>query len=160
MADTSSIETKMKRERGVNWLDEEKDFLMVLLEENQAVESKGNDLKTQMRRKKGWQNVMLSFEAKFGTEKSMKKVKDQWGRIKLAAKKECTTYRMESSKTGGGPAPKQLSTLTGRVKALCPLDFEVHQSLFDSDCSLRSVLIHATLLCYPFLSSVVSNIQP
>ncbi len=91
-----------KRDRSNNWDKDEKYFLMELLEENIGVEAKGCTLISLNKRKNAWQKVLMSFAAKYGPTRSLKQLKEQWGRMKLQAKKEDKTARDEAAKTGGG----------------------------------------------------------
>jgi len=51
-----------------------------------------------------------------GVEKrTVAEVCEKWKNLHSSAKTEFTNYRKESKRTGGGPAPKQISATTSKV---------------------------------------------
>jgi hypothetical protein len=125
---------KGKRERAKNWEDNEKDFLLELVEENKVVEDKGCSVAIQRARQQGWERIWAGFAAKFGNHRSVKEVKSQWGRMKLHAKKLYHERKREAQATGGGRGRSiELSGSMERIFALCPLDFAERTNQFDSD---------------------------
>jgi hypothetical protein len=64
------------------------------------------------------------------------KLRDNYFRMKQAAKTSITRFKKEQRKTGGGPGPSESETpsdMDWAIHNVCPIDFEEDVSAFDSD---------------------------
>lgn len=66
-----------------------------------------------------------------------KKIKDQWKRMKIAAKSSIAQEKKYKNGTGGGPPKKQPDTLDYAIEEIIPMDFIEDSSQFDSDRNKR-----------------------
>ena len=125
---------KVKRDRSANWEALEKELLLELIENHNIVEQKGSTLQIQRARQGGWEAIFRAFCAKFGGRRTCKELKQQWGRMKMCAKKAFGDRRREATATGGGRGRSVEVTATmERIQAICPLDFVDRINPFDSD---------------------------
>ena len=78
-----------------------------------------------------WDNIYFQFSARFGQKYSLVQVKTAWKTLRQKAKKIV--------KTGGGPAPDKLSSLTQAIKEFLPKDFKEICNPYDDDCALTTL---------------------
>ncbi|KAJ3622512.1 hypothetical protein MTP99_003017 [Tenebrio molitor] len=73
---------------------------------------------------------------KAGHIRSPSKLRDNYFRMKQAAKTSIAQFKKEQRKTGGGPGPSETETpsdMDWAIHNVCPIDFEEDVSAFDSD---------------------------
>jgi hypothetical protein len=71
-----------------------------------------------------------------GLIRSPSKLRDNYFRMKQAAKTSITQFKKEQRKTGGGPGPSESeapSDMDWAIHNVCSIDFEEDVSVFDSD---------------------------
>ncbi|XP_059052990.1 uncharacterized protein LOC131850847 [Achroia grisella] len=126
---------KQKRARSENWLEDDKNLLLELIRERVAVlENKNTDTNTNNCKKKGWLEVMDSFNAMCkGSRRTLQQIKSQWGVIKICKKKNLADQRRSLNKTGGGPPTVTVPVDSTDILAWLPQEFYVDTNLYDSD---------------------------
>jgi hypothetical protein len=73
---------------------------------------------------------------KAGHIRSPSKLRDNYFRMKQAAKTSIAQFKKEQRKTGGGPGPSETETpsdMDWAIHNVCPIYFEEDVSAFDSD---------------------------
>lgn len=131
----------VKPKRSVNWSQQEKSDLLNLISNKIAqIENKKTDFQANSAKNQAWAEVHLKFKATYGEVRTIKCLKDQWKRTKQAAKKEMSSWKAESTKTGGGPAPPPLSDMTQTISRLCPREFNSMSNKFDDDAGISDGL--------------------
>ncbi|XP_040068604.1 uncharacterized protein LOC115317348 [Ixodes scapularis] len=133
----SSSAQKQKRPRGENWDQTEKLRLLDLILPYVAViEDKSNDheVNVQKKKKRAWQVIDSNFRAESATKvRDLDRIKEQWRRMKLTAKKNWRDYSKELSRTGGGAPPKEPSAVDTAIKDALPHEFVRDTSAYDDD---------------------------
>ena len=120
--------------RAQNWEAHEKDVLLQLvLESVHIIESKQGDNQTNRRKADEWKRIEQSFNAQCGVQRKLQSLKDWWKRAKIKAKEEYRVYEKSRKQTGGGPAPKEPSSISVKIKELLPDDFKQNENPFDDD---------------------------
>ena len=62
-----------------------------------------------------WEDITKAVNAVGRANRSVQEVKDKWKNLHSVAKKEFATFKRETKKTGGGPAPKQPSQASEKI---------------------------------------------
>lgn len=62
-----------------------------------------------------WSEIITAVNAVGVDKPTESEVDERWKNLHSAAKREFTKFREESKKTGGGPAPKEISLTTSKV---------------------------------------------
>ena len=65
-----------------------------------------------------WSEIITAVNAVGVDKPTESEVDERWKNLHSAAKREFTKFRKESKKTGGGPAPKEISLTTSKVVEL------------------------------------------
>lgn len=78
-------------------------------------------------------NINRRIHFVVGNQRGVKRVKEQWQRMKLQAKKTISQYRKQCNATGGGPPPDEPSDIDWKIKDLLPQEFTEEISIYDSD---------------------------
>ena len=102
-----------------NFSASEISILTEKVEENLAIlQSKFTNSVTNLKKKQVWSEITAAVNA-VGVDKPDKRteteVREKWKNLHSAAKREFTKFCQESKKTGGGPAPKEISATTSKV---------------------------------------------
>ncbi|XP_037817453.1 uncharacterized protein LOC119607565 isoform X1 [Lucilia sericata] len=89
------MEKKSKRNRGVNWIEEDKILLKRLVKERiKAIEDKNTDTDTNQRKKLAWLEIEEKFNSKcLGGPRNVLQLKSQWTLTKVQAKKDLENPR-------------------------------------------------------------------
>ncbi|EFA07732.1 hypothetical protein TcasGA2_TC002210 [Tribolium castaneum] len=98
---------KQKRVRGPNFSNDEKELLVQYVNQHSSIiESKTAEPNILKKRPKLWQDLSEKFR-RAGFNRSPTKLRDNYFRIKQAAKVNIIKFRKEKKKTGGGKGPKE-----------------------------------------------------
>ena len=107
---TSAPESNMadiKRQRCSNWSKNETSLLKNLVSDNEAVlNSKYSNSVTNLKKKEVWDEITEQVNLLGVCKRTQTEVKTKWSNIARDLKRDFTSYRKESSKTGGGPGPE------------------------------------------------------
>ena len=123
-----------KEKRAINWTTQQKTDLIDLISARiGSIENKKNDFRSNARKLASWEEIFTQFSSKYGILRDLAALKTQWKRCKAVAKKEHSSFKIESLLTGGGPPPPPLSTQTQIICQLCPRDFDQIRNPFDDD---------------------------
>ena len=76
---------------------------------NQQMNKKKNEL---------WKEITKAVNAVGRANRSVQEVKDKWKNLHSVVKKEFATFKRETKKSGGGPAPKQPSQASEKIIAI------------------------------------------
>ncbi|XP_072043032.1 uncharacterized protein [Amphiura filiformis] len=118
--------------RSSNWEPREKDYLLQLISEQiKIIENKECDKSSKKKKDSAWAAVHLGFTSKFGSIRDLKQIKEQWKRMKLAAKREFALQK--PGQTGGGPPAPLPSAMSLAIKELVPQDFLQMCNSYDDD---------------------------
>ena len=99
-----------KRNRHTNWSKNETSLLKTLFTENESVLSaKLSNQVTNSKKKEVWEAITSEINLLGVAHRSISEVKTKWANVARGLKSEFSTYRKESTKTGGGPPPKSPS---------------------------------------------------
>lgn len=99
-----------------------------------VIEDKSNDHEVNVQKKKAWQVIDSNFRAESTTKvRDLDRIKEQWRRMKLTAKKNWRDYSKELSRTGGGAPPKEPSAVDTAIKDALPHEFVRDTSAYDDD---------------------------
>lgn len=119
--------------RQANFCEAEKVLLLEFIKENAAIiEGKcaGN---TFIKRKRDtWRKCEELFAAR-GYTRNWETLRDLYFRMKMQAKTSIRDYKLQSTKTGGGPKCKSPTELEWTIQEITPKDFEKDENIFDSD---------------------------
>ena len=86
------------------------------VEENLAVlSSEFTNSVTNLKEKQVWWEITAAVNSVEVDKSTETEVREKWKNLHSAAKREFTKFRKESKKTGGGPAPKEISATTSKV---------------------------------------------
>ena len=131
---SAEMTSEKERKRSTNWPEEERLHLFYLIAERVSIlESKKSDSNSQKKKTVAWAEVHREHTASYGQIRTLKKIKDQWRRMKITAKKEVSEYQKERKRTGGGPEPPEPKKISVMIKELLPLDFVQIINPFDDD---------------------------
>ena len=105
-----------RKPRKHNFSASEVSILTEKVEENLAIlQSKFTNSVTNLKKKQVWSEITAAVNA-LGVDKPTEtEVREKWKNPHSAAKREFTKFRQESKKTGGSPAPKEISAATSKV---------------------------------------------
>jgi hypothetical protein len=130
------MSSKPKRIRAGNFSAEEKEMTLAFVQEHSVVlESKTADPNIFKKKRKLWEELAEKMR-KAGHIRSPSKLRDNYFRMKQAAKTSIAQFKKEQRKTGGGPGPSETETpsdMDWAIHNVCPIYFEEDVSAFDSD---------------------------
>lgn len=133
-----------KRERGENWDYSENIYLLELCQEKvKIIEDKRIDAESTKRKDKAWEDIVKKFSARYGQRRDKKRLKEQWGRMKLKAKHDYSNYKKERKKTGGGPEPKKPTGISEQIHDILPGEFEQLKNPYDDDSQSENYQFHS-----------------
>ncbi|XP_023311562.1 uncharacterized protein LOC111692084 isoform X1 [Anoplophora glabripennis] len=122
-----------KRPRSVNWEEKEKLVLLDGVKDNIKVLECKRKLTTANRDKAAaWNIIKRKLEVQ-GYFRDIPKIKQEWQRLKVQAKKNICSYKKDKLKTGGGPAPNEPTELDWIIYDLIPYEFQEDTSAYDCD---------------------------
>ena len=111
-------------------------LLNLLSEKVTIIEDKKSDASATKKKNKAWDEICTSFcSASIGCRRDLKEIRDQWKRMKAAAKNDFSRFVKEKKRTGGGPEPKAPNDLTMKIKDLLPKEFQQMSNPYDDDVS-------------------------
>ncbi|XP_068749248.1 uncharacterized protein [Montipora capricornis] len=164
-----------RKPRKHNFSAPEISILTEKVEENLAIlQSKFTNSLTNLKKKQVWSEITSAVNAVGVGKRTETEVREKWKNLHSAAKREFTKFRQESKKTGGGPAPKEISAATSKVIELFqdtpsfidtfmrPMTTERRQTVimgkenFPLDISERETL-HAIIKKHPELGKTSQN---
>ncbi|KAK3913361.1 Myb/SANT-like DNA-binding domain-containing protein 3 [Frankliniella fusca] len=107
-----------KRERTVNFTENEKDLLVsIVFEFRQVLESKVTDSATVKEKNETWELAATAFNSRSGfTPRTSKSLRVLWGNLKGLARAAAATQKSELFKTGGGSI---------KARDLTPREFQI-----------------------------------
>ena len=79
------------------------------------IQSKLTNNITNKKKNQIWEEITKDVNAVGKANRTVQEVKDKWKNLHSTAKKEFSTFRKESKKTGGGPPPKQPSQSSEQI---------------------------------------------
>ena len=77
--------------------------------------SKFTNSVTNLKKKQVWSEITAAVNAIGVDKRTETEILEKWKNVHSAAKREFTKFRQESKKTGGGPAPIEISATTSKV---------------------------------------------
>ena len=80
-----------------------------------VIQSKLTNNITNRKKNEVWQEISDAVNAVGTAGRTVVEVKDKWKNLHSTAKKEFATFKRETKKTGGGPAPKPPSASSGKI---------------------------------------------
>ena len=105
-----------RKPRKHNFSASEISILTEKVEENLAIlQSKFTNSVTNLKKKQVWSEITAAVNAVGVDKRTETEVREKRKNLHSAAKREFTKFRQESKKTGGGPAPKEISAATSKV---------------------------------------------
>ena len=105
-----------RKPRKHNFSASEIAILTEKVEENLAIlQSKLTNTVTNLKKKEVWSQITPAVNAVGVDKRTVTEVREKWKNLHSTAKREFTNFRKESKKTGGGPAPKEISAATSKV---------------------------------------------
>lgn len=125
------IMDKLKR---VNWESVEKELLTEIITPYiKIIENKNCNTNTNKSKLDAWEHICKDFNNTTKTKRTLPQIKVEWKRMKVAAKKNVTSFKQSWKKTGGGPPPESVNALDYKLQSLMPIDFVKDSNCFDSD---------------------------
>ena len=79
------------------------------------LQSKFTNSVTNLKKKQVWSEITTSVIVVGVDKRTETEVREKWKNLHSPAKREFTKFRQDSKKTGGGPAPKEISATTSKV---------------------------------------------
>ena len=109
MAEIQQVDDGAKeRKRKPNFSVSEISAITESVQENlDILQSKLTNAITNEKKNQLWEEITKAVNGVGHANRSVQDVKDKWKNLHSVAKKEFTTFKRETKKTGGGPAPKQ-----------------------------------------------------
>ena len=80
-----------------------------------VIQSKLTNNITNRKKNEVWQEITDAVNAVGTAGRTLAEVKDKWKNLHSTVKKEFSTFRKETKKTGGGPAPKPPSASSEKI---------------------------------------------
>ena len=112
----TSGDEKSRKPRKHNFSASEVSVLTEKVAQNlQILQSKLTNSVINQKKKNVWTEITAAVNAVGAEKRTVAVVREKWKNLRSSAKKEFTNYRKESKRTGGGPAPKQISAATSKV---------------------------------------------
>ena len=112
----SEIEIKAERKRKRNFSMNEMSVITDSVRKNlDIIQSKLTNNITNKKNNQIWEEIAKDVNAMGKANRTVQEVKDKWKNLHSTAKKEFSTFRKESKKTGGGPPPKQPSQSSEQI---------------------------------------------
>ncbi|KAG5275871.1 hypothetical protein AALO_G00125460 [Alosa alosa] len=100
-----------KKARKPNWTEDEK---VILLEEYRKrktiLKSKFDPTITANKKQRNWKEITAKINARSTVKRSVPEIQKKLENLTVMAKKEMSCFRRESNGTGGGSAPKPISS--------------------------------------------------
>ncbi|KAI4463151.1 apontic [Holotrichia oblita] len=122
-----------KRERSQNWdVAERTAFLILIKQELYIIENKKKITVLNKDKLAAWERISRGMEV-HGFVRDGKRLREQWQRMKVQAKKNISQYRKKLTETGGGPPVLEPSDTDWLIKDMLPQEFTEEESRFDSD---------------------------
>ena len=107
---TSAPATKMadsKRQRSSNWSKNETSLLKNLVSDHEAtINSKFSNSMTNVKKNEVWDHITEQINLLGVCKRTQAEVKVKWSNIARGLKQNFSSYKKDSVKTGGGPAPE------------------------------------------------------
>lgn len=128
--------------RTENWTHAEKEFLLECVDKFKVtVESKSNDVKIVKEKQAAWKGIEQMFREN-GYTRDMERIKQQWKRMKFAAKKNISNSEKEIKTESDTNTSKSIPSETDiRIRNLCPdLTTEAHKNVVHSHPVFRKKL--------------------
>lgn len=98
---------------------EEKQFLLDEVNENKTLlENKKNDLKTNLRKNRQWEEIAERFNRRYSKCVSAKSLNQLYRKMKVVARKELSDQKNQLRATGGGPYEASVSSLSQQIADL------------------------------------------
>ncbi|CAH2101368.1 unnamed protein product [Euphydryas editha] len=124
-----------KRNRSINWDEEEKQLLRSVLKEfAQIIVNKCLDTNTNKVKTKAWEEVHKKFNQLNSRSRDLNQIKIQWKAMKIHAWKTYSMFKNEVHKTGGGARPATPEAAVVEIKDLLnPAELLRDHNVYDSD---------------------------
>ena len=123
-----------KRPRSDNFSKADRLLLSnLIIQELDIIESKSSTHDTALKKVESWRRVTELFNATSSSQRTTKQLNVLWRNMKVYAKKEASERKRLQKRTGGGPAPPELSSLTQVIVDALPQDFRKPNSEFDGE---------------------------
>ncbi|KAG6460610.1 hypothetical protein O3G_MSEX012099 [Manduca sexta] len=124
-----------KRQRGENWLEEDKIKLTELVRQRVSVlENKNTDTNSNVRKVAAWNSLRESFNLICkGSPRTVTQLKAQWGILKMKAKRTKPEETKELFDTGGSTPPMKQEVSSKDINSWLPNDIVIGTNEFDSD---------------------------
>ncbi|XP_063421331.1 uncharacterized protein LOC134706374 [Mytilus trossulus] len=101
---------QIKKSRGINWTPSEKEYLLELCSQRVGViEDKKSDLLTLSKKAAAWKFIHNKFCTRFGRKRTPIRIKEQWKRMKIAARAELRDRGIKPE-VGANPVDPNTST--------------------------------------------------
>ncbi|XP_063965007.1 uncharacterized protein LOC135156439 [Lytechinus pictus] len=130
------MEESQKKRTGKETGTVQKKTLLVHLVGNRIdiIEKKENDFQANLAKIRAWEEIFGEFRARYGERRSIKEIRDQWKRIKLAGKAEWTDFSKKRRMTG--EPPQQPSDLSVHLRDMVPNEFAQILNEYDDDAGI------------------------
>ncbi|XP_063971326.1 uncharacterized protein LOC129262055 [Lytechinus pictus] len=126
-----------KKARKRNWDSTEKTLLVHLVGDRvDIIEKKRNDFQANSAKIGAWEEIFSEFRARYGERRSLKELREQWKRIKLAGKAEWADFSKKRRMTGGGEPPHQPSDISVLLRDMVPQEFSQIINEYDDDAGI------------------------
>ncbi|KAI4459705.1 apontic [Holotrichia oblita] len=122
-----------KRSRSENWSNTEKNLLIEFIkDEIPVIENKKKMTIFNKDKTAAWERIARKLQIE-GYTRDIKRIREQWLRMKISAKKTISIFKKQCYQTGGGPPPANPTDMDWYISKLVPQDFIEDVSIFDSD---------------------------
>lgn len=121
------------------------------LDKLEIIEDARIDTNTNRKKKDAWSSIHQLFNQVSAHSRTLDQIQNQWRKTKSFAKTNNSAFIRQTKQTGGGPAPKPLSSVEEELVARLPKHFEIDFNVYDSnsqvnetqdfDLSIQDVLI-------------------
>ncbi|GLV59203.1 hypothetical protein CBL_21033 [Carabus blaptoides fortunei] len=131
-----------KRERCRNFTEEEKETLLVLVEQFIGlIENKKTDGVTTKQKNNAWEQVAQSFNSQFKTgSRTGAQLKLLYESLKKKAKKHKADNKVEAYKTGGGTYKTQLTNTDNKLIAMLGPQLTSLENAYDSNAEIDDIV--------------------
>lgn len=125
---------KKTRERETNWSNTEKEFLRECINMHlDVVEHKGNDTTMIVKKKNAWKNIRAAMVSA-GYDREIVKLKSQWVRMKVSARKAVASMKRAYVATGNSVVVPEITEEDNLVQSMLIHEFQEDDILIDSNC--------------------------
>ncbi|KAK4877063.1 hypothetical protein RN001_009569 [Aquatica leii] len=133
------MEQQSKRDRSSNWSEEEKLLFVTLLQPHKKLlENKQKLYSTNKQKEDCWKEIFENFKLE-GYNRPITRLKEQWRRMKMQAKKNLSVDNKNRKKTGSGsPLTSETTEIDQMVSSIAPHIMIEDVSEFDSDNRLNN----------------------